>query len=142
MRKTIYRFLYITSLTLAVLSIHQAFAQQRGPAVEQLAEVEIGSAHSNGFDFSKQKRIPAADIRKNENSVQYSYIGPILFFILALPFTLWVLIARKVKAGPDDKKHKYYAHTSQFTPFKTDYQKQEGEEEEEEDDEIDYHKSA
>lgn len=142
MRKAVYTFLYIISLTIAGLSIHQAFAQQRAPSVEPLAEIEIGAAPSTGFDFSAQKRIPAtASIRQKENSTNYSALGPILFFIIALPFALWMVISNKFKnTSSDENKSAYYSNVSQFTPYKTEYQKHDGEDVD--DDDIDYPKSA
>ena len=139
MKKALYTFLYIISLAVAGLSIHQAFAQQRSPSVEPIAEIEIGAAPSKGYDFSNQKRIPAADIRVKENSAKYSYTGPILFFILALPFAVWMVISKKLKVAPEDKKANYFSNTFQFKPYKTDYQKHD---EDIDDDDIDYPKSA
>lgn len=139
MRKTLYTFLYIVSLAVAGLSIHQAFAQQRSPSVEPLAEIEMGASPSKGYDFSTQKRIPAtAVIRQKDNATNYSALGPILFFIVALPFALWMVISKKFK-NTEDHKADYYSNVSQFTPYKTEYQKQD---EDVDDDDIDYPKSA
>lgn len=141
MRRILYTFLYIVSLAIAGLSIHQAFAQQRGPSVEPLAEIEIGSATTpKGFDFSGQKRVPAAAvIRQKTDSEKYSSVGPILFFIIALPFALWTIISKKFKNEPEEHKAEYYSNVSQFQPYKTEYQKHD---EDVDDDDIDYPKSA
>jgi hypothetical protein len=142
MRKVLYTFLYITSLAIAGLSFHQAFAQQRAPSVEPLAEIEIGSPSTpNGFDFSAQaKRVPAtATIRQKTDNEKYSSVGPILFFIIALPFALWTIISKKFKNEPEEHKAEYYSNVSQFQPYKTEYQKHD---EDVDDDDIDYPKSA
>jgi hypothetical protein len=145
MRNALYTFIYILSLAVAGLGIHQAFAQsqplQRTPSVEPLAEIEIGAVDSKGYDFSAQRRVPAtAVIRQKENSNKYSYLGPILFFMIALPFVVWSIITKTLKSNNnDEKKAAYYSNTHQFTPYKTDYQKHD---DENSDDDIDYPKSA
>lgn len=140
MRKALYKFLYIVSLAVAGLSIHQAFAQQRSPSVEPMAEIEMGASPSKGYDFSTQKRVPAtAIIRQKENTTNYTSLGPILFFVVALPFALWMVIFKKIKNPTEDHKADYYSNVSQFTPYKTEYQKQD---EDIDDDDIDYPKSA
>jgi hypothetical protein len=140
MKSTLYTFIYLLALASASLFIHQAVAQQRAPSVSPLVEVEIGAAPSKGYDFSSQKRVPAtAVIRQKENSTKYSYAGPILFFIFALPFAVWIAIAKKLKNYSDDSKPAYFSNVSQFTPYKTDYQKHDHEID---DDENDYPKSA
>jgi hypothetical protein len=66
-------------------------------------------------------------------------LGPILFFILALPFAIWMFVNKKLKSLTEDKKTDYYTSTHQFQPYKTDYQKQD---DNVDDDDIDYPKSA
>jgi hypothetical protein len=142
MRKSLYTFLYVLTLALTGLSIHQAFAQQRAPSVEPIAEIEIGAAPSSGYNFeskeNSQQRVPAG-IRAKESSKENSYFGPILFFILALPFAIWIFVSKKLKSFSEDKKTDYYNSTHQFQPYKTDYQKNDNNID---DDDIDYPKSA
>jgi hypothetical protein len=140
MKNILYTFIYLLALASASLFIHQAVAQQRAPSVSPLVEVEIGAAPSNGYDFSSQIRVPAtAVIRQKANSTKYSYAGPILFFVIALPFAVWMAISKKLKSYSEDTKAAYYSNVSQFTPYKTEYQKHD---EEVDEDDIDYPKSA
>ena len=148
MKKFLYTLLYIISLTIAGLSIHQAFAQQRAPSVEPMSEVEITAPAPTvtpdaGYNFSTAKpiapaRVPAGIRLKEKNSAN-SFWGPIIFFVLALPFALWVFISKKFSYLPEDKKSEYYSNTHQFKPYKTDYQKSD---EKANEDDIDYPKSA
>lgn len=144
MRKTIYTFLYIISLTLAGLSIHQAYAQQtqtiqRAPSVDPLTEVEIGASPSNGYNFANSQERTPAGIRAKETTSSASFWGPIIFFIIALPVALWMFVSKKLMTIPEEKKSEYYSNVHQFTPYKTEYQRNDTDVDE---DDIDYPKSA
>lgn len=145
MRKPIYSFITIFSLMTAGLSIHQAFAE-RSPSVEPITEVSIednrvanADGNAEGFDFAKKAafspaRIPA-NIATKAPSTPYSYIGPMIF-LFALPIALWIVISKKMKAADTDKKIDYYSKTTQFKPFRTEYQ------EHDVDDDQDYPKAS
>ncbi len=131
MQKGLIKFIYILCLTLSAFTIHKAFAA-RSPSIEPFVEVDIenpnnGKGKDPGFNFNSThanavtKRVPAAITSKN-NASPYSYLGPIIFLI-ALPFAIWMVISRKVDEPKIDEKVDYYSKTFQFTPYKTEYQK-------------------
>jgi hypothetical protein len=147
MKKKIINFTYFASITFACISINNAFAD-RGPSVEPFVEVDIESnnaqnapAKSEGFNFNKQNTIttrrPAGIVSKSGTTSPYAYIGPIIF-LLALPFAIWMAIARKSSESNSEEKLDYYSKTFQFKPYKTEYQKIDNEN----DDDIDYPKAS
>lgn len=150
MRKPLFSFLYVLSVLGTGLTIHQALAQ-RSPSVEPITEVSIEENRparspgqvETGFDFADKKAVPQilhpalrvpANITTKSTGSPYSYIGPMIF-LLALPFALWIAIAKKIK-NVDAKKVDYYSKTYQFKPSQTDYQKQDM------DDDQDYPKAS
>lgn len=144
MRKPFYSFICILSFLGAGLTIHQAFAQ-RSPSVEPVTEVSIEedrALQTPGYDFTdkvaetaeaRAQRVPANIATKP--SSPYSYIGP-LIFLIALPLALWILVAKKMKNTDPGKKVDYFSNTTQFKPFKTEYQEQDV------DDDQDYPKAS
>lgn len=147
MRKGLIKFIYITCLTLSAFTIHKAFAA-RSPSVEPFVEVDIENPANNnkkgsGYNFNETnhqqmtttKRYPAA-ITSKTNTSPYSYLGPIVFLI-ALPFAIWMVISRKVDEPKIEDKVDYYSKTFQFTPYKTDYQKNDDDQ-----DDIDFPKAS
>lgn len=142
MRKGLIKFIYITCLTLSAFTIHKAFAA-RSPSVEPFVEVDIENPTNNtkkgsGFNFNESqatKRYPAAITSKSSTS-PYSYLGPIIFLI-ALPFAIWMVISRKVDEPKIEDKVDYYSKTFQFTPYKTDYQKND-----DDNDDVDFPKAS
>lgn len=146
MRKPIYSFICIFSFLGAGLTIHQAFAQ-RSPSVEPVTEVSIEedrAIHAPGYDFADKmaeesvktsaERVPA-NIATKAQSSPYSYIGP-LIFLIALPMALWIVVAKKMKQVVPAKKVDYFSKTTQFKPYKTEYQEQDV------DDDQDYPKAS
>jgi len=132
MKKPLFSVLYILVLLTAGLTIHQAFAE-RSPAVDPMTEVSIEenrpSNNQAGFDFADQnrvvkpletKRVPANIVTKipSTTSSPYSLIGPIIF-LLALPFALWIIVAKKMESTKTSEMLDYYPQNFQFKSVKT-----------------------
>jgi hypothetical protein len=149
MQKPLFSALYFITLTTAVMTIHQAFAE-RNPAVEPLTEISLDDSipkkNNAGFDFHKHevaayttdsRRIPANIATKtSQSSTPYSYIGPMIF-LLALPAALWIVITKKMKNGDSSSKIDYFSKTHQFKPYKADIHSRDVEE-----DDQDYPKAS
>lgn len=136
MKKAVVNFIYLSSIVLSFISMHEALAD-RGPSVEPFTEVDIentkGAPKNSGFNFDEAKKREVASERKPAGitykdpknvSTPYSIIGPIIF-LLTLPIAIWLMISRKLNKAdqqPVDKTE-YYAKNHQFKPYQTDYQK-------------------
>lgn len=148
MHKKICAYIFgITFITLSSIVHGQSPALHRAPSVDPLVEIDIEDAKKsdgvdNGFDFavaeqaSAKARVPANIVTNDQATSPTSYIGPIIFLI-ALPIGLWMMVSKRFNKGEDDKKVDYYSKTTQFKPFKTEYQKSA-----EDDDDIDYPKAS
>ena len=129
MKAPLFSAIYILSLLTAGLTIHQAIAQQRQPAVEPITEVSIeddrpvekvGGA-SHGFNFADNNesttstnRAPANIMAKTANkNTPYSFLGPLLF-LMTLPIGLWIIISKKIKNTSVLEKNNSYPNTLLF----------------------------
>lgn len=144
MRKPLFATLYVLSLLAAVFSIHQAFAQ-RSPAVEPIVEIAIDNDKTNekGFNFTTEesKRIPANITTKSgTQNTPYSYIGP-LIFLIALPISLWIIVAKKIKNSESGERVNYYSNTFQFKSS-TNIEQTKGGNDVEDDDDHDFPKAS
>ena len=129
MKKPLFTAIYILSIMTAGLTIHQAIAQQRQPAVEQLTEVSIeedrpvknvgGVQHgfnfaNNSSDETSANRPPANMATKTASKNRpYSFLGPFIF-LMALPIGLWIIISKKIKTIPGFEKNDSYPNTLLF----------------------------
>ncbi len=140
---------YIFGITFVALSsiVHgQSSAVHRGPSVDPLVEIDIEDAKKAdgveaSYNFAEAEpaaktRVPANIVTNDQATSPASYIGPIIFLI-ALPIGLWMMVSKRFNKGEEDKKVGYYPKTTQFKPFKTEYQKTA-----EDDDDIDYPKAS
>lgn len=142
MKRPLFSAIYIFTLLTAGFTIHQAFAE-RSPSVEPITEISIEENRpvlkvgetDHGFDFAmnteheKADRVPANFVSKSKNtSSPYSYIGP-LIFLIALPFSLWIAVSKKMKAPVVSDKADFYPKTFQFKPYKADFHDQESDHE-------------
>ncbi len=121
----------------------------RGPSVVPLVEVDIeGQKKSeavSGYDFNQaavrkpshvKARVPANIVTKTATTSPYSYIGPFIFLI-TLPIGLWIMVSKRFKADPSNKKVDYYEKTHQFKPYQSGFTKSD-----EDNDDIDYPKAS
>lgn len=127
MKKSLFSLIYFFSIIFSIASIQQVFAE-RTPAVGRFTEIDIENSPApknpeQGYPFTETKRLPAGVTQKNQEKT--SYVGPFIF-LLALPFSLWLLISKKLNSpfkNLHDEKNGFYPKTYQFKPYKTDYQK-------------------
>lgn len=148
MHKKICAYIFgITFVALSSIVYGQSPVVNRAPSVDPLVEIDIEDGKKAdgveaGFDFASTEKAPAkarvpANIVTNDQATSpASYIGPIIFLI-ALPIGLWMMVSKRFNKSEEDKKVDYYSKTTQFKPFKTEYQKSA-----EDDDDIDYPKAS
>jgi len=129
MKTPLFSAIYILSLLTAGLTIHQAIAQQRQPAVEPITEVSIeddrpvekAGGPSHGFNFADNtesttstNRVPANIATKTTSkNTPYSFLGP-LIFLMTLPIGLWIIISKKIKSTSARDKFDSYPNTLLF----------------------------
>lgn len=148
MQKKICAYIFgITFIALSSIVHGQSGTASRGPSVDPIVEIDIEDAKKadTGYDFAateapapvRQKtRVPANITTNTQAEAPTSYVGPIIFLI-ALPIGLWMMVSKRFNKTPEERKVGYFAKTSQFKPFTTEYQKSA-----EDDDDIDYPKAS
>ena len=148
MHKKICAYIFgITFITFTSIVFSQSTTISRGPSVDPLVEIDIEDVkRADGLDASynftntekteTKSRVPANIVTNEQATGPASFIGPIIFLI-ALPIGLWMMISRRFNKAEEEKKVDYYSKTTQFKPFKTEYQKTA-----EDDEDIDYPKAS
>jgi len=121
----------------------------RGPSVVPLVEIDIEGQKKTesiaGYDFNQaavrqpsqvKARVPANIVTKSSTSSPYSFLGPFIFLI-TLPIGLWIMVSKRFKSDPANKKVGYYTKTHQFRPFQPGLIKSD-----DDNDDIDYPKAS